>query len=78
MKLSLLSTARTSILSSEVLQMFEQYKDILTVDEVCKALTMGKNTIYKLLRDNTIKSIKVGKKYFIPKIALIDFINANT
>ena len=35
--------------------MFECYKDVLTVDEVCKALSMGKNTIYKLLNDEIIK-----------------------
>ncbi len=56
--------------------MFENYKDVLSVDEVCKALSMGKNTLYRLLKQGKIKAIKVGRKYFIPKICLIDFINA--
>lgn len=55
--------------------MFEKYKDILTVDEACAALSIGKNSIYKLLRTGTIKSIKIGRKYIIPKIYLIDYIN---
>ncbi len=54
--------------------MFDEYNDILTVNEVCKALTMGKNSIYKLLKDNVIKSIHIGKKYLIPKIFLLDFV----
>ncbi len=55
--------------------MFNNYKDILTVDEACAALSIGKNSIYKLLRTGTIKSIKIGRKYIIPKIYLIDYIN---
>lgn len=55
--------------------MFESYKDILTVDDVCSALSIGKNTLYKLLKSGIIKSIKIGRKYFIPKLFLIDFIN---
>ncbi|MBQ6753258.1 MAG: helix-turn-helix domain-containing protein [Clostridia bacterium] len=55
--------------------MFESYKDVLTVDDVCRALSLGKNTVYSLLKNGTIKSIKVGKKYLIPKLYLIDFVN---
>ena len=56
--------------------MFDTYADILTVEEVCKALSMGKNTLYKLLKIGKIKSIKIGRKYFVPKVCLIDFINS--
>lgn len=55
--------------------MFEGYKDILTVEEARKALGMGRNTIYNLLENNIIKSIKIKRKYYIPKEFLIDFIN---
>ena len=57
------------------MRMFDNYKDILTVDEVCQALSIGKNNIYKMLRDGAINYYKVGKKYLIPKICLIDFVN---
>lgn len=56
--------------------MFDTYKDVLTVEQVCSALSMGKNSVYRLLRNGFIKSIKVGRKYFIPKAFLIDFINS--
>lgn len=55
--------------------MFDAYKDVMTVNDVCFALSMGKNTIYKLLKSGVIKSIQIGRKYFIPKVYLIDFIN---
>ena len=54
--------------------MFDNYNDILEVDEVCLALKSGKNTVYGLLKSGQIKSIKIGKTYKIPKNYLIDFI----
>lgn len=57
--------------------MFTELKDVLTVSEACKALSIGKNSIYKLLQDGNLNSIKVGNKYLIPKVYLIDFINEN-
>ena len=55
--------------------MFDTYKDVLTVDEVCTALHIGKNSVHKLLQMGTIRYIKIGKKYIIPKVYLLDFIS---
>lgn len=57
--------------------MFENYDDILTVDEVCKALHIGKTNVYKLLKNGVINSKKIGKKYLIPKLYLMDYIYQN-
>ncbi len=57
--------------------MFEAYKDILTVEEVCAALHIGKNSVYKLLKIGALRCVKIGRKYIIPKICLIDFIMQN-
>lgn len=57
--------------------MFDTYNDILTVNEVCTALHIGKNSVYTLLRMGVLQYIKIGRKYIIPKIFLIDFINKN-
>lgn len=57
--------------------MFESFKDVLTVAEVCTALHLGKNSVYKLLQSGILQCIKIGKKYIIPKSFLIDFINQN-
>ncbi|MBQ9946467.1 MAG: helix-turn-helix domain-containing protein [Clostridia bacterium] len=54
--------------------MFENFSDVLTVEDVCSALCLGKNTAYELLKLNVIKSIKLGRKYLIPKVYLVDFV----
>lgn len=59
-----------------VKDMFDNYKDVLTVNEVCSALSMGRNSVYELLQNGSIKSIKIKKKYYVPKPFLIDFINS--
>lgn len=56
--------------------MFEKYDDTLTVRELCKALNIGKNYAYEYLKKGVIKSIKIGKRYIIPKQYLIDYINS--
>lgn len=37
-------------------------------------LHIGKNAVYDLLHDGTIKSYRKGKTYIIPKQSVIDFI----
>ena len=54
--------------------MFSEYDDVVTVDDVMKMLHLGKNNVYKLLRDNSIKSVKVGKRFIIPKRSVINFV----
>ena len=55
--------------------MFENLKDILNVEDLCSIFDIGLNTAYNLVRDKTIKSIKIGRQYKIPKTALMDFVN---
>ena len=47
--------------------MFNKYNDILTVEDLCEVLNIGKNTAYRLLKNGVIKSIKIGRIYKIPK-----------
>lgn len=54
--------------------MFDSYPDILTAQQVCTALSLGKNMVYSMLADGTIRSVRVGTKYLIPKTCLIEFI----
>lgn len=58
--------------SSEI---FSEYSDIVTVDEVMKMLRLGKNTVYKLLKDDKITNVKVGARYVIPKQSIIEFVS---
>lgn len=58
--------------------MFEQYPDIMTVEEVCEALRIGYNAAYDLLNEGKIKSYKNGRVWRIPKQALIDYVTENS
>ena len=53
---------------------FSEYDDVVTVNDVMKMLHIGKSNVYKLLRENSIKSVKVGKRFIIPKRSVIEFV----
>ena len=55
--------------------LLNRYKDILTVEELCGVLKIGKNTAYALLKSGEIKSVKIGRVYKIPKRSVIKYLN---
>jgi len=58
--------------------MFNEYSDIVTVDDLCEMLSIGKNTAYTLLNTSAIKALHYGRVWKIPKLAVIDFIVENS
>lgn len=54
--------------------MFSEYPDIITVDHLTKMLKIGKSSAYSLLQNNLIRHVKVGRKYIIPKQAVLSFV----
>lgn len=54
--------------------MFDDYPDILTVEEVCEALRVGYNAMYDLLNAGKIKAYKNGRVWRIPKAAVKKYI----
>lgn len=60
-------------------EMFADYPDVVDVSGLRAMLgNIGKQTAYELVRKGTIKAIKVGKLYRIPKINVIAFLTKNT
>lgn len=51
-------------------EMFAEYDDIVSIEDVMKMLHIGRSNVYKLLREKEIKHIRIGVKYIIPKRAL--------
>lgn len=47
---------------------------ILTVEDLTKVFTIGKNTAYKLIRSGAIYSVRVGRNYRIPRYAITEFL----
>ena len=56
--------------------MFAEYGDIVSVDDVMKMLHIGRSAAYSLLQNGAIRTVKVGRKYIIPKQSVMDFINS--
>ena len=60
-------------------EMFANYPDVVDVSGLQSMLgNIGKQKAYELVRKGTIKAIKVGKLYRIPKINIIAFLTKNT
>ena len=54
--------------------MLESYDDILTVDEACEVLKIGKKALYDLLNSGTLKAMRNGRVWRIPKTAIQEYI----
>lgn len=54
--------------------MFENYDDILTIEELSDALKIGTTQAYKIVRSGQIGCFKEGKDWKIPKTSLIRYI----
>ena len=52
-------------------------EDVLTVKEMMDMLAIGKNTAYKLLRDGTIKSFRIGNIYKVLRKSVQEYIYNN-
>jgi len=53
---------------------FDDYPDVVSVEEIQQMLRIGKNAVYTLLKDGVIKSVKVGKRYIVPKKYVVEFL----
>lgn len=47
---------------------------VCRIDEMCRALSIGKKTGYKLLQTGQIRFLKIGRAYRIPKINLLEYL----
>lgn len=55
--------------------MFEDYPDVVEVDDLRKMLGgISKKLAYRLLAEQEIKSVRVGRSYRIPKICVIEYL----
>ena len=54
--------------------MFQNLPDILTVEDMQKALCIGRSQAYKLINGGGIPHMRVGRSIKIPKKFLVDYI----
>ena len=46
--------------------MFNNYPDLLNIDDACEIMQMSRNTLYKLLQNKEIKTFQVNRIWKIP------------
>lgn len=55
---------------------FNKYPDVVTIEQMCEMLGgISVKTGYKLIRDGSINGFKVGKRYRIPKINILEYLD---
>lgn len=54
--------------------MFTAYPDIVNIVQLKEMLGIGVNLAYRLVRNQTIPSLKVGREYKIPKRNVIAYL----
>lgn len=52
----------------------ELYHNLITVEELCEALTIGRNTAYRLLNNHEIQAFRIGRMWKIPRESLNAYI----
>ena len=53
---------------------FENYPDVVTVEQLASMLGISTKTAYKLVKENQIKSVCIGRIYKIPKIYVLEYL----
>ena len=51
-----------------------EYPDIMDVKQVSKLLGVSTKTVYNLIRDGSLLSIKVGREFRIPKVNVMRYV----
>lgn len=55
--------------------MFEKYPDVVEVNDLREMLGgISKKLAYRLLADQEIRSVRIGRAYKIPKVCIIEYL----
>lgn len=54
--------------------MFNDYRDLLNVEEVCEILSIGKNATYRLLASGKIQCFRHNRVWKVPKESVIEYV----
>ena len=54
--------------------MFTSYPDLVDITQLKEMLGIGITLAYRLVRNNTIQALKVGREYKIPKRNIISYL----
>ena len=60
------------MISRDAYEYFKNEPDILRVSDITRLLHCSKNTIYELVKDGRLPSVRLGRSILIPKTALVE------
>ena len=55
--------------------LLNQENDILTVDDLCEVLRIGKNAAYKLINSGKLKCYRISRTWKIPRQSVEEYID---
>lgn len=56
--------------------MENDHQALITVEELCEILMIGKNAAYSLLKSGKIKCFRIGRIWKIPRVSIDKYIEA--
>ena len=51
-----------------------EYEELISIDDLCSALNIGKNAAYNLLKTGQVKAFRIGRIWKIPKCSVQEYI----
>ena len=61
----------------EEINLPDMKNELISIDELCETLMIGKNLASRLLTEKQIKAFKIGKKWKIPRSSVKSYIEEN-
>lgn len=58
--------------------MFEEYGDMLSIDDVMEMLGIGRNSVYELLNIGELKGFRIKGKWKITKRDVVEYITVKS
>lgn len=62
------------MIKRDILAYFSKEPDVLKVADIVRLLRCSKNTVYALINQGKLESVRVGRSIFIPKACLVEFL----
>ena len=60
---------------NEYMKMLKSYPELLRIEQLCEILGgISQKTGYKLLKEEKISSLKVGREYRVTKVDLVNYL----
>ena len=53
---------------------FKNYPDVVDAEQMSEMLSNNIKSAYRLLRNNEVKNFKIGRKYLIPKVNILEYL----